>query len=295
MQSLKDRFSKFREHVADFKIITANLVVLIKTAFLGLLAAEVWRLSVLSAGDINKWIDKGNYEYKVLLACLVYLLTLVLYLKIRGVFKDSYQILKSWRFDILFALLFGIWLSIAWSSFFSSWYSDVIVSFTVTQRLTVLFIPFLLSFLILARQMFWKESKTESSFIVDRELTDTKDDLLRFKEKANRFAERIFNGGSPDSFVFGVDAPWGIGKSSFMNFCLQYWKEKHNEKTVVYKFTPLRYAGADNLLEIFIDGLTHAIQKDSFVPEIKPLISRYSRLLKEVGPDPKFLTPILYT
>ncbi len=274
---------KFRESLADLRIITANLVVLIKATFFGVLSTEVWFFSTALAGQVNNWILAKNYENEALIICLLSLIHLIFYLVIRGVFTDTKKIIKSWRIDILAAFCFGVWLSVAWGGFLSGWYSALIISLNIKQILTIISTPFIFSILVIARSILWKKKEAESSFVVDLELEERKDDLLNFTEKANRFAERVFNGGSPDSFVFGVDAPWGIGKSTFINFCKEYWKEKHDDQTIVYKFSPLRYSGATNFLGVFIDGLIHAIQKDSFVPEIKPLISRYSRLLKEAS------------
>ena len=274
--------TKFRESLTDLRIITANLSVFIKAIFLGFLSTEIWFFSTTIANQINDWVLTKNYENGALVICLIYLILLVAYLLIRGAFTDIKKIIRSWRIDILVAFCFGIWLSVAWGGFLLGWYSTLIISLNIEQLLTIISTPFVLGILVIVKSTFWNKKETESSFVVDLELEERKDDLLNFTEKANIFAERVYNGGSPDSFVFGVDAPWGIGKSTFINFCKEYWKEKHNDQTIVYKFSPLRYSRATNLLEIFIDGLIHAIQKDSFVPEIKPLISRYSRLLKEV-------------
>lgn len=279
---MNDYLTRFRESLADLKIITANLVVLIKTAFLGILSAEIWLFSTSFADKINKWGFSNNYEYETLIACAFLLALLASYLLIRGVFTDAKKIIKSGRFDILVAFCFGVWLSIIWGGFLSVWDSKIIASLNINELMTIVAGPFLLGILVIVRSVFREGKEVESSFVVDLELEERKDDLLNFSDKANRFAERVFNGGSSDSFVFGVDAPWGIGKSTFLNFCKEYWKENHGDQTVVYKFSPLRHSGSDNLLDVFIDGLIHTIQKDSFVPEIKPLISKYSRLLKEV-------------
>ncbi|MEK7554440.1 MAG: P-loop NTPase fold protein [Patescibacteria group bacterium] len=275
-------FTRLKESLTDLRITTANLTVLIRTIFFGVLATEICRISILTTGKIIP-LDLENHRYKILVIYVVGFLILTFYLLARDFYANFKKILKSGRLDILIAFSFGIWLSIVWSSHFSGWYINTIAALDTVQLLTIISTPFILGFLVLTRSGIWKRDQIESSLVVDLELEEKNDDLLNFAEKANRFAERIFNGGSPESFVFGVDAPWGIGKSTFINFCQEYWKEKHPSQTIVYKFSPLRHSGTTQLLEVFIDGLIHAIQKDSFVPEIKPLISRYSRLLKEVS------------
>jgi hypothetical protein len=285
MENLKKTITKFKESLSDFRIITANLVMLFKTVFLGVLIAETWFFSRILSDKVGSWVVIENYESRAVWFCVVGFTLLALYLLTRGAFNDLKRIFKSWRIDVFITLAFGIWLSVAWGGFLSNWDARIVLSLNTAQILTIVAGPFILGILVMLRQLILtlRERETESSFIVDKELEKREADLLNFSDKAERFAEQVYNNGSPDSFVFGVDAPWGIGKSTFINFCKQCWEEKHAEDIVTYKFSPLRYLGTANLLEIFIDGLIHAIQKDSFIPEIKPLISRYARLLKEIG------------
>ncbi len=285
MREIKPSIKKLGETLSDFRIITANLVMLIKTAFLGILSAEVWHLSLLLSDKLNKWIEVSNYESAAITLSLFGVALLILYLLARGIFSDIKKIAKSGRIDVVVAFVFGILLSVVWGGFLSNWDIKIVSSLNILQILTLISAPFILGILVMLRQLvlIWNEKKNDSSFVVDKELENKDSDLLNFSEKAERFAEQVFNSGSPESFVFGVDAPWGIGKSTFINFCKEYWEEKHAREVVIYKFSPLRYLGTANLLEIFIDGLIHAIQKDSFIPEIKPLISRYARLLKEIS------------
>jgi len=274
---------RFKDFLDDIKIITASLSVLIKTIFLGVLTAEVWRLSTIASVKINHWINLGNHETVTFWVSGFSFLLLVAYALARGIYQDLKKVLISCRIDVLAALLFGIWLTVVWGDFFSKWYTQLVSSLNLLQLLTILAAPFLLALLVVGRALFSKDKTGESAFAVDVELENPADDLLNLTEQANNFAERVYNGGSPDSFVFGVDAPWGIGKSTFINFCRKHWDENYKNQSIIYKFSPLRHSGASNLLEVFIDGLIHAIQKDSFVPEIKPLISNYSRLLKDAG------------
>ncbi|MBI4232594.1 P-loop ATPase [Candidatus Peregrinibacteria bacterium] len=273
---------RFKEYLSDFRIITANLLVLIKTAILGILSAEIWGFSLAIAHKLNGWIFLNDYEHIAIVVCVVCTLFLLAYLLTRGAFVDSKKIIRSYRIDILIIFCFGIWISIAWSGFLSIWISKIVSSANITQILTIFSAPFIIGILVMERLLLWKDKKNDSLLVTDIELKSRDGDLLNFTGKANAFAESIFNRGSSESFVFGVDAPWGIGKSTFINFCGEYWEEKYADRVVVYKFSPLRYLGSSNLLEVFIDGLIHAIQKNAFIPEIKPLISRYTRLLKEI-------------
>ncbi len=252
-------------------------------AFFGVLFTEIAYFSLVIAEQLNKALLSFGHERWIVSIGAIGLIMTVAYMLARGVLNDLIKIFKSYRVDVLIALCFGIWIDVAWGGFLSGWYEVLVVVFTFQQLLVIILAPFVIATLVIFRSVSLSKKEPDSSFLPDKELEERKNDLLNLTEKANRFAERVFNKGASESFVFGVDAPWGIGKSSFINFCKEYWDEHHKEKIVIYKFNPLRYAGNENLLEVFVDGLIHAIQKDSFIPEIRPLISRYSRLLREVN------------
>lgn len=271
-----------KSYFEDFRVVTINILVLIKAIILGVLFAEIILFSITVTDAINKFVFSINNEKIIVSIAIVGILMVVIYSITRDIVADAKRILKSRRFDLLVALCFGVWISIGWGGFLYNWYSTFVNSLTGEQLLILIVTPFLLGASIFFGSIFTKTKHTQSAFIEDKELETSDDDMLNFTEKADRFAERVFNNGAPESFVFGVDAPWGIGKSTFINFCKEYWDKHCKEKTVVYKFSPLRYASSEKLLEIFVDGLIHAIQKDTFIPEIRPLISRYSRLLNEV-------------
>ncbi len=274
--------SRIKRYFDDYRVIVSNLITLIKFIFFGVLSTEILFFSIIIPQKINKIIESNNYEHYAIILVLLGILIIITYLLFRGFLADARKILKSGRTDLLVAFCFGAWIDFAWGGFLTKWCSNIIDLLNVQQIFVIISAPFIIGFLVIARSIFWKTKQQESTFITDEELEYKKDDLLNFSDKADRFADRVFNNGSSKSFVFGVDAPWGIGKSTFINFCKEYWDKNYKEKIVVYKFSPLRYTGSKGLLEIFVDGLIHSIQKDSFIPEIRPLISRYSRLLNEV-------------
>lgn len=283
LTTIKQLLSKFKKHFSDFRVITANLIVIIKTAFFGVLFTEIAYFSHTISGQLNEALKSFNHEWWIVFLGSTAIIMTLVYTLARGILNDFNKIFKSYRLDVLTALCFGIWISVAWGGFLTSWYESLMVTFTFQQLLIIIIAPFIIATLVIFRSITWKNKDVDSSFLPDKELENRENDLLNLTEKANRFAERVFNKGASESFVFGVDAPWGIGKSSFINFCKEYWEEHHKNETVIYKFNPLRYAGNDNLLEVFVDGLINTIQKDSYIPEIRPLISRYSRLLREVN------------
>lgn len=274
--------SKIKDYFDDFRVITVNLLVLVRAVFLGVLTSEVVFFSTTIAEKLHETIQSIGHEKYVITIGVIGILVTIGYSLIRGALGDIKRIFRSGRLDLLIALCFGLCISLTWGGFLTRWYAGIIESLSTQQLFLLISAPFVLGILVISRSIFWRTERPNSAFIEDKELEERKEDLLNFTEKANGFAERVFNNGASESFVFGVDAPWGIGKSTFINFCKEYWEEHHKEKIVIYKFTPLRYAGSKSLLEIFVDGLINTIQKDSFIPEVRPLISRYSRLLSEV-------------
>lgn len=265
------------------KTIITNLVVIIKTIFCGVLLAEVFYFSQVISEQLNKeLIDRGHEILTLFLGLAGFIVTL-LYLWKREAYSDLKKLIRSRRFDVLIPFCFGVWLNMSWGGFLFTWYEELIIGFNFQQLITIITTPFIIAVSILLGSVSRQNKRADSSFLSDKELEENEEDLLRFTETADKFAGRVFNNGSSESLVFGIDAPWGIGKSSFINLCAKYWKKHHKNETIIYKFNPLRYSGNENLLEVFVNGLIHAIQRDSFIPEIRPLISRYSRLLKEAN------------
>src|SRR3989344_1290762 len=266
------------------KISTANLTSLVKSGVFGILSAESYSLSKIVALRLSEYITAGNHEYMALVLSVIGLLLVVVYLVGRDFFSDTLRIFRSWRFDVFATFFFGILISISFDGIALGIYTKVVSILSIQQLLVLIALPFVaLCSLIFRVVQAWlqnRKKREDPFFISDVEQKTKKDDLLGFSEEADRFAERVFNQGSSDSMVFGIDAPWGIGKSTFVNLCKEYWENSYQEKAIIYSFSPLRYEDRTNLLEKFVDGLIRVIQKNSFVPEIRPLIYKYSRFIK---------------
>ncbi|WP_281280530.1 P-loop NTPase fold protein [Emcibacter nanhaiensis] len=115
-------------------------------------------------------------------------------------------------------------------------------------------------------------------------MTEPDDDLLDLREQAEKFADKIYDIGSTKSMVFGLDAPWGLGKTSFLNLMRRHWEKnldgKYKIKPVVFNFEPLKFPQGENLSDRFIEETVHAISKEFPIPELTPLLGRYSRYLR---------------
>lgn len=268
------------------KISITNIFTTIKFGVIGLLSAETFYLSQVVATRLNNYLIHTGREILTQIACLIYIITIAVYLYFRNSHAELIKIIRSKRLDLAIIFYAGIIISIYFDGIGSFLYKDVIANLTINQLFILVTIPFILiiSFLVRAIQIWLikRNKKDYSFFISDTELNSEKDDVLDVSEIAARFAERVINLESSNSLVFGIDAPWGTGKSTFVNFCKTYWKKKYKDKVILYVFNPLRYENRENLLEKFIDSLIRIIQKNTFNPEIKPIISRYSQFLRSI-------------
>lgn len=269
------------------RMTPAAFITLLKVGLVGVLSGEVWYLGQFATRPVNAFINSGNLENWAFVASGLVVVLILVYGYCRDFHRQLVQVSRSARFDLLAAFILGVLISVSFGGIGGAWYGKGIASLTLFQLTLLILIPAVTGLLLIARGLLsrWANHKEKYApfFISDVEKQSKEDDLLGFTDNAERFAERVFNGGSSDSIVFGIDAPWGIGKSTFVNFCQEYWEKKHNGDIIIYKFNPLRYEDRSNLLEKFVDGLVHAIQKQTFLPEIRPLISRYSRFIKGKG------------
>lgn len=99
------------------------------------------------------------------------------------------------------------------------------------------------------------------------------------------FAEGILNGGSSDPIVFGLDAPWGSGKSSFLNLCREYvWKKEEEKKNLVYfKFSPpVARGSAEEVTRCFVEQLREKLRSTNIADALVDDLGDWLNLLKEV-------------
>jgi len=270
------------------KITSLHLITLIKAWFVGLLSTEILFFSYSVATKLGEYVTENKLEASVVAIGAIYFLVIVAYLFYREAHLKLTRIIKSKRFDLFFLFGVGVAANFYLGGIGFDVYQRCLAFLNINQLLVVTTLPlFIYSSFLVHGVYIWLKAKLDKGqqgafFISDKEQKHRKDDLLGFSETAEKFAERVINLGSSDSLVFGVDAPWGIGKSSFVNFCKEYWEEKYRENVIVYVFNPLRYENRENLLEKFIDDLIRTIQKDAFIPELKPLISKYSQMIRSI-------------
>lgn len=256
-----------------------ELLVFARMLVVGLVGAEVCRAGYYlgtafapTVADLDVWA-RGSAVLSGLAICVVYGVN-------RGAHTAAVQMGRSFRLDLLIAVCLGAWaneLIMPWLSKFHAALKAANPNWAPVALL--LLCTVLLSPLV---QRHWprkRQTASQLQFLADEEIGRETDDLLSNESQAKSFAETVLASGAHAGLVFGVDGPWGVGKTSFINLAERYW-EQAADKVIVCRFEPLRYASEPDLADRLIRDLSAAIQSKVFAPEFRPAASRYSRLIK---------------
>lgn len=262
--------------------LKGHFYLLCKWFLLGFLLAEIILILKIIVGNFSNALIQ-NEEWLWFIGAL-YLAIIGYTLHSKEVWKKIYIILKSKRWDLLLIFSFGagsiIFIDGLGIDYFNKWISAMSSKSIII--LILLPIVFFMSLMIRKLQVVTtKNINIDSFFISDKEGQHKDDDAFNFQDIANRFAERVYDQGSPESLVFGIDAPWGTGKSTFVNLCKEYWHNNYNDKMLVYTFDPLKYENSDKILEKFVEGLLKLIKNHFFAPELESLFEKYVKLIND--------------
>ncbi|WER45518.1 KAP family NTPase [Cupriavidus sp. WKF15] len=256
-----------------------ELLVFAKSLAFGFVGAEVWRTAFYlganfaqTLSDVPLWAKAGGVLAGLLL-CLIYSVE-------RGAHAAAARMGRSLRLDLLIAIGIGIWtneLALPWLA-----KAHAALKNAGPHWAPAIFLLLCIVLLSPLVQQYWprpKRTTPQLYFIADEEIGDEKEDLFASEAQAKSFAETVLASGAHPGLVFGVDGPWGVGKTSFINLAERYWA-KAEDKAIVCRFEPLRYASEPDLADRLIRDLSAAIQRKVFAPEFRPAASRYSRLIK---------------
>lgn len=265
---------------STMKMPELELLVFARVFVVGLSAAEVFRVTYYGGekfapllADVE-WPIRAAGIVAVVLVCLAYAYK-------RAVFSTVLRLGRSLRFDLLFIALIGVWTN----QLISPW----LVKFhTAVSGVDPLWAPTLLGILLLVLvsplwMTYWPQKKmpaSQFSFFTDEEITTKGEDILKNHGQAEIFAETVLASGAHSGLVFGIDGPWGVGKTSFINLAEEHWRDTGADSVIVFRFEPLRYAADPDLSERFIRDLSASIQRQVFAPEFRSAASRYTRMLK---------------
>jgi hypothetical protein len=274
-------------HTTEEKSMTATkpamkmpeLPVFARSLATGFVGAEVWRAAFYlganfapTLSDVALWAKAGGILAGLLL-CLTYAVK-------RSAHVAATRMGRSFRLDLLVVIGIGIWTN----ELASPWLATPHAALKNADPHWAPAVFVLLCFVLLSPllQQYWprpKRTAPQLYFIADEEIGDEKEDLLASEAQAKSFAETVLSSGAHPGLVFGVDGPWGVGKTSFINLAERYW-ESAEDRVIVCRFEPLRYASEPDLADRLIRDLSAAIQRKVYAPEFRPAASRYSRFIK---------------
>jgi hypothetical protein len=217
-----------------------ELLVFAKALAIGFVFAEVWRDAFYVGAtfatrlpNVALWI-KGGGVLAGLLLCLIYAFK-------RGAHSVAARIGRSLRFDLLAAIGIGMWAN----ELASPWMGKAHAAIKNADPywglgILLLLCTMLLSPLCLQYLSKRKRPVPQFYFLEDEEIGDVEEDLLGNNAQAKSFAEAVLASSTHRGLVFGVDGPWGVGKTSFINLAEHYWSEADDE-VIVFRFEPLTH------------------------------------------------------
>jgi hypothetical protein len=112
---------------------------------------------------------------------------------------------------------------------------------------------------------FCKKEKNQSNidFIPDKPINDVIDDLLDYDESAKSLVNHLESIQTDFSCSIGLIAPWGAGKTSYLNL-LEKYLNLSKDKFIVIKFTPRHSHNVDTIQEEFFKMLFSELKKYDF-------------------------------
>ena len=258
-----------------------ELFVFAESFILGFVAAEVFRVTFyLSGGFAQALNDLSPWTIVVLL--FFGLFVLVTYAIQRGALSTAMRMFRSRRIDQLMMVGLGVWsnelaLALPW---LSKLHTKLKVADPYWGLVLLILLCVVLSTPIIQRLRSRPEKKpSQLLYLSDEEITLDEHDLLGNKELAQTFAKTVLESGAHAGLVFGIDGPWGVGKTSFINLAERYWAQEMH-RIIVCRFEPLRYASEPDLADRMLRDVTAKIQSKVYAPEFKSAANRYSRWIK---------------
>ncbi|MGW8185378.1 MAG: P-loop NTPase fold protein [Candidatus Moraniibacteriota bacterium] len=210
------------------------------------------------------WID--DLIFFIIVFLLVFLLVIV-----PRIYKFIIRILNSRRYDIILSIFLGVFFVILYNQSYAN-YAQMLVFLIFSLALMWGMLLYIYIFLGIKRG--------KSKFVSDE--PEEKKDSLGIKSDAESFADSIYNNNSEKSFVFGIDAPWGIGKTSYLNFCKNYLIKNYGESVIIYDFKPISFNSSDDLFEGFIKDLQMHISENVYAPNINSGIYKYAKAISGI-------------
>jgi len=225
-----------------------EILVFARTLVLGFTLTEVFRIAHIGGVGIAAHVEHFDPNLRVAVVASVFAL-LVTYAVSRGVAGNAVRLWRSQRVDLLLSVLLGIWTNDILLPFTQTFHEHVGKANPLWAMLVAAFLFLMIgSSLVRALLAQRKVEMHQLYFLTDDEIRNTDEDVLANQEQATHFAQIVLESGANSGLVYGIDGPWGTGKTSFINLADNYWQLHASSKVIVFRFEPLRYASnAPNL------------------------------------------------
>lgn len=188
------------------------------------------------------------------------------------------------RWDLVLYFLLGVVISISFQGFHITGALFHLSNLQFVLAELGIFIPFAVKECYKAQsESTMGQSTRKSSFLNDVAIHDGTD-LLQYSSLAEDFANKIYDNKSANSMIWGVEGPWGIGKSSFLNLCEESLRKNHPGEVTVVRFNALKYSGQYKDISIPLsDTLRETVYKTLKCPELDILLVQYQRMIKGIS------------
>ncbi len=238
-----------------------EMLVFARAFAVGLIAAEVLRLTWTVGSQFAETITEIEPAWRLAITAVIVAVSAGYFWARQGVHHLK-RLYRSHRIDLLAMLVLGAWTNLLVEQWLTRLHKTA-------EGAGSLWAPTILSVLLLTMMSaLWRtygprkaEMPPQLYFLTDDEIVGDSDDILGSKNQAKSFASAVLESGSHAGIVFGIDAPWGTGKTSFLNLARHHWESEAPESVIVFRFEPLRYASDPDLAEKLIRDLSAAIQR----------------------------------
>ena len=130
--------------------------------------------------------------------------------------------------------------------FYGIGYMDIIMFLIGVSVLLILYIKYW------PQKINQNPKNAENSFILDSPIITEEEDLLDYSSSAHILAEKIKNADTHHSCSIGLIAPWGMGKTSYLNILSRCFDSK---SFIILRFNPRHSISSDNIQADFFNLL----------------------------------------
>jgi len=122
----------------------------------------------------------------------------------------------------------------------------------------------------------------------DQAILSIDDDKLERTKYAESIANGILNWSSKESLCMALHGPWGSGKTSIINLCLQIINDRaqyleESKRPIIVKFQPWLISGQEKLIKAFLLRLKNVLNQNSTSDSIKSAVQQLDKYEKILG------------